>query len=144
ASRALVVSVVAVLLTILVYGLVATVVKLDDVGAWLLRRKGPQATARMARAAGRGVLAFAPYLMRGLSIAGTAAMFLVGGGLLVHGIAPLQGWVHQAFHHAAGAHASVLDAAASYLGPALIGAATGIVAGFIVYGALALLRRLRD
>jgi len=142
-TRALVVAVVAVLLTILVYGLVATVVKLDDVGAYLLRRKGQHTSARLARATGRGVLAFAPYLMRGLSIAGTAAMFLVGGGLLVHGIAPLEGWVHHAFHHAAGEHVSVLEAVSSYLGPALISAATGIVAGFIVYGALVALRRLR-
>ncbi|WP_353194098.1 DUF808 domain-containing protein [Pusillimonas noertemannii] len=142
-TRALVVAVVAVLLTILVYGLVATVVKLDDVGAYLLRRKGQHTTARLARATGRGVLAFAPYLMRGLSIAGTAAMFLVGGGLLVHGIAPLEGWVHHAFHHAAGEHVSILEAVSSYLGPALISAATGIVAGFIVYGVLVALRRLR-
>ncbi|MDX3893282.1 DUF808 domain-containing protein [Pusillimonas sp.] len=142
-SRALVVSVVAVILTIAVYGLVATVVKLDDVGSWLLRHRGETIAPRAARAAGRGVLAFAPYVMRGLSIAGTAAMFLVGGGLLIHGIAPLQGWVHHAFHHAANKHPSLLEAAASYLGPALVSVATGVVAGMVVYGVLTLLQRFR-
>ncbi|TFL10034.1 DUF808 domain-containing protein [Pusillimonas caeni] len=142
-TRALVVSVVAVILTVAVYGLVATVVKLDDVGSWLLRHRGETMAPRAARAAGRGVLAFAPYVMRGLSIAGTAAMFLVGGGLLIHGIAPLQGWVHHAFHHAANKHPSLLEAAASYLGPALVSVATGVVAGMVVYGALSLLQRLR-
>lgn len=142
-TRSLVVAVVAVVLTIAVYGLVATVVKLDDVGAHLLCRKGSGAGPRAARAVGRGVLAFAPYLMRSLSILGTAAMFLVGGGLLVHGIAPLEGWVHRAFEHAAAQHPSFLEAAASYVGPALVSAAAGMVAGFIVYGVVASVQRLR-
>ncbi len=75
---------IATLVTIGVYGLVAGIVKLDDVGQALSRR-----AHRVARAFGRGMLAFAPWLMRFLSIAGTAAMFLVGGGIVSHGVPAL-------------------------------------------------------
>ncbi len=78
------------LMTVGVYGLVAGIVKLDDVGLYLSRKEGAQA------ALGRGIVAAAPYLMKTLGIVGTAAMFLVGGGILVHGIPALehliQGW----------------------------------------------------
>ncbi len=78
------------LMTVGVYGLVAGIVKLDDVGLYLSRKSGAQA------ALGRGIVAAAPYLMKTLGIVGTAAMFLVGGGILVHGIPALehliQGW----------------------------------------------------
>ena len=68
-------------MTIGVYGLVAAIVKLDDLGAWLATRRAP-----VAAAVGRAIVASAPWLMRALSIAGTIAMFLVGGGIIVHGI----------------------------------------------------------
>ena len=71
-------------MTIGVYGLVAAIVKLDDFGLHLSRR-----AAAAARGVGDAILRAAPWLMKGLSVAGTAAMFLVGGGILVHGIAPL-------------------------------------------------------
>jgi predicted DNA repair protein MutK len=70
---------VAILMTVGVYGLVAAIVKLDDLGAALARRRSP-ALAGL----GRGIVAAAPWLMRALSIAGTAAMFFVGGGIVVH------------------------------------------------------------
>lgn len=143
ATRALVVSVVALLLTVLVYGLVAAVVKLDDVGAHLLQKRGDKFPARLARTMGRGILAFAPYLMRGLSIVGTAAMFLVGGGLLVHGIAPLQGWVHRVFEFTAHEQLTVIQAVSSVIGPAFISAIVGIVAGVVVYGLISAVQRLR-
>ena len=69
-------------MTVGVYGFVAGIVKLDDLGLWLSRRGGAAASM------GRAILAMAPWLMKGLSIAGTAAMFLVGGGILVHGLPP--------------------------------------------------------
>jgi predicted DNA repair protein MutK len=75
---------IATLVTIGVYGLVAGIVKLDDVGQAL-----SQKAHRVASAFGRGMLAFAPWLMRFLSIAGTAAMFLVGGGIVSHGVPAL-------------------------------------------------------
>ena len=72
---------VALMMTVGVYGLVAGIVRLDDLGLALALRgsKGVQAI-------GRGILAAAPCLLRGLSIVGTAAMFLVGGGIIAHGI----------------------------------------------------------
>ena len=71
---------IALLMTVGVYGLVAGIVKLDDAGLYLSRKSGGQA------ALGRGLLLFAPKLMKFLTIAGTAAMFLVGGDILAHGI----------------------------------------------------------
>ncbi len=83
-TRSIVLSIVAVLITVFVYGLVATIVKLDDVGLALSERGGSLGKL------GYGIVAAAPWLMKALSIAGTIAMFLVGGGILVHGVPALQ------------------------------------------------------
>jgi len=83
-TRVGVLTAIAVIVTVGVYGLVGGIVKLDDVGLALTQR--PRASAR---ALGRGILAFAPKLMKFLSIAGTTAMFLVGGGIVAHGIPAL-------------------------------------------------------
>jgi len=85
-----VLAVVAVMITICVYGLVAGIVKLDDGGLYLSQRE-----SAIAQKTGLGILWLAPYLMKTLSILGTIAMFLVGGGILVHGITP----VYDAIHH---------------------------------------------
>ena len=77
---------IALLMTVGVYGLVAAIVKLDDGGLYLSRQAGGGAWGRFQRGLGAGILKTAPWLMKGLSIAGTAAMFLVGGGILTHGI----------------------------------------------------------
>jgi uncharacterized protein len=73
------------LMTVGVYGLVAAIVKMDDLGQYLL-----ETGRRVGLAVGRLLLLAAPKLMKGLAVVGTAAMFLVGGGILVHGIGPLQ------------------------------------------------------
>lgn len=119
-TRLAVLAGVAIAMTVGVYGLVAAIVKLDDLGIHLSRSEGATAPARLRRALGGGILRAAPVLMRVLSIAGTAAMFLVGGGILVHGIPPLH---HLTERLAAG---SGLVAA---LGPTLVGALVGVVAG---------------
>ncbi len=80
AKQASVVTAIAVVMTVGVYGLVAGIVKLDDLGLYLLQK-----ASRSARAAGHGIMWFAPKLMKTLSIVGTAAMFMVGGGILIHG-----------------------------------------------------------
>ena len=71
---------IALVMTVGVYGLVGAIVKLDDAGLYLVRQAGPGGLARGQRALGAGILGAAPWLMRFLSVAGTAAMFLVGGG----------------------------------------------------------------
>lgn len=86
---------IALLMTVGVYGLVGGIVKLDDLGLWLHRKK-----SRAAQLFGRGLIAGTPWLMKFLSVAGTAAMFLVGGGILVHGIPVI--------HHAVEAAGSAL------------------------------------
>ena len=78
-------SVIAIGITLLVYGLVAGVVKLDDLGLKLHR-----SAAGASRAIGAGILRTAPVLMKGLSILGTAAMFMVGGSIVAHGLAPVE------------------------------------------------------
>ncbi|HET6584374.1 MAG TPA: DUF808 domain-containing protein, partial [Nannocystaceae bacterium] len=83
-TRVAVLCAIAAIMTVGVYGFVAGIVKLDDLGLALSRRK-----AALARAAGRTIVRAAPWLLKGLSIAGTIAMFLVGGGIITHGVPPL-------------------------------------------------------
>jgi len=81
ATQVMVVSLIAAVITIGVYGLVAGIVKLDDAGLYLLQRED----SALSQWFGGAILAFCPYLMKTLSVVGTAAMFLVGGGILLHG-----------------------------------------------------------
>ncbi len=113
-----VLALIAVLMTVGVYGLVAGIVKLDDLGLWLSRRAGAA-----QRALGRGILWAAPWLMKGLSVAGTVAMFLVGGGILVHGV-PAVGHALEAWAAGVGGAAGAI---ASMLGNGLIGLVAGAV-----------------
>jgi predicted DNA repair protein MutK len=122
--------VVALTMTLGVYGLVAGIVKMDDAGLWLSRRAGGG-----AQALGRGLLAAAPQLMKALSVLGTAAMFLVGGGILVHGIAPL----HHAIKHLAEGRAWLVAVVLENGANALV----GVVAGALVLGAVMAVQKLR-
>ncbi|HSH85994.1 MAG: DUF808 domain-containing protein [Methylophilus sp.] len=94
-QRIMVLSLIAVLMTIGVYGLVALIVKMDDIGLWLMQREGQSLLPQATRKFGWGLVWVVPYLMRLLSILGTAAMFLVGGGIIAHGIHPLHAWLEQ-------------------------------------------------
>lgn len=85
---------IAVGVTLGVYGLVAAIVKLDDLGMMLLADEDDDRPSAAKRRIGEWILRFAPWLMKGLSIVGTAAMFLVGGGILVHGIPPVAEMLH--------------------------------------------------
>lgn len=114
--------IVAVLITVGVYGLVAGIVKLDDLGLHLKRK-----ASSAAQAVGNGLLWLAPVLMKLLSILGTAAMFMVGGGILVHGLPFLHHWVEGLTEHAAGA-----VGAAAMIVPTLLDAVAGIVAGALL------------
>ncbi len=128
-TQVLVLSSIALVMTLGVYGFVAGIVKLDDLGLWLSRRPGAT-----SRSLGGAILRAAPWLMKTLSVVGTAAMFLVGGGILVHGITPL--------HHAIDAFVQPLGGLAALLLSALADAAVGIAAGALVLGVLTLGQRL--
>jgi predicted DNA repair protein MutK len=120
---------ISLIMTIGVYGLVAGIVKLDDLGLYL-----NQQAAAWKQAVGRGILAAAPWLMKTLSVVGTAAMFLVGGGILVHGI--------PALGHGIEAFAATLGWIGS-LASSLAGALAGLVAGAVVVVVVSLVKRLR-
>ncbi|CBV41303.2 DUF808 domain-containing protein [Halomonas elongata] len=123
------------LMTVGVYGLVAGIVKLDDLGFYLDERGGSLAVI------GRGLVNGAPYLMKLLSVVGTLAMFLVGGGILNHGV--------PALHHLARDMSEVelampgLDAIVHGLGPMLLNLLVGLVAGALVLGAVTLIQKWR-
>jgi hypothetical protein len=114
-------------MTVGVYGLVAGIVKLDDAGLYLSRSERAG-----SRALGAALLAFAPKFMKFLGVAGTAAMFLVGGGIIVHGIGPLHHLVEAASHAVQGAAGGV---AATVVGSLLQGI-VGIAAGALALGAV--------
>lgn len=124
-TRLVVLAGVGLLMTLGVYGLVAAIVKLDDAGAWLLRR----GRGGLARAVGRMLLLAAPKLMKLLTVVGTAAMFLVGGGILTHAV--------PALHHAAervAATAGGLRWGAALVVDVAAGAVAGAVALAVVHG----------
>ena len=125
-NKVAVLSGIALLMTVGVYGLVAGIVKLDDAGLYLSQRVGKGAFAAFQRYLGGGVLRAAPLLMKGLSIAGTAAMFLVGGSILSHGV--------PAVHHALDSAMTAMPSGAwrsvfSWLGPTLVDAVVGLLSG---------------
>ncbi|MEY4579404.1 MAG: hypothetical protein RL701_4107 [Pseudomonadota bacterium] len=140
-TQALVLVGISLLMTVGVYGVVAAIVKLDDVGLYLTRLRGGALIMRMARGLGVGILHAAPYLMKALSIAGTIAVFLVGGGILTHGIPP----VHHAFD-ALGARVAgvaVVGRVLHWLVPSLLQMAFGLVVGLVVLGAVLLVQKVR-
>ncbi|OJH36843.1 DUF808 domain-containing protein [Cystobacter ferrugineus] len=123
---------VAVLMTVGVYGLVGGIVKLDDAGLALSRQSGEGAWPQTVRGLGVGILKAAPLLMKFLSVAGTAAMFLVGGGILTHGIGPLHHAIEGAAH-AAGEVSGVGGLLGALVSP-LANALVGILAGALALG----------
>lgn len=129
-QQIIVVAGVAVMMTTCVYGVVAGIVKLDDAGLHYMQKTGKSFFRQLQRYIGKKLLSAAPYLMRALSIIGTAAMFMVGGGILAHGI----GFLHHNIEHIAEA-ASTLSAVGGILVvfiPMLLNALVGIVAGALV------------
>ena len=135
-TQVAVLSGIAIAMTAGVYGLVAGIVKLDDGGLSLSQAAGQGAWSGFKRWLGRGILVSAPYLMKGLSIAGTAAMFLVGGGILTHGFAAL--------HHAVEVLTGGLSATLQPVAALGLDALTGLVAGALVLGAVTVFQRLRQ
>lgn len=128
-NQTLVLVIISVAMTIGVYGLVAGIVKIDDLGLHLLKK-----TSNAAQTTGRLLLAAAPKLMKFLSVAGTIAMFLVGGGILVHGV--------PALYHSV-ADLSHLTGMFSSLTGALLNGVVGLLAGALVVAILMLFQKLR-
>ena len=120
---------ISLVMTVGVYGLVAGIVKLDDAGLYLTQKSNAA-----AQAVGRGLLVFAPWLMKALSVLGTAAMFLVGGGILLHGVPALG---HAVEHWAEGL------AFGGALVSNLAGGLAGLFAGAVLVGVLQWVRKMR-
>ncbi|WP_028022676.1 DUF808 domain-containing protein [Enterovibrio calviensis] len=123
-------------MTVGVYGLVAIIVKIDDAGLYLSQKR-----MAITQAIGRGLLAFAPILMKGLSIVGTLAMFLVGGGILTHGVHVLSEWIGDAAQETA-LIPSVGTIISAVL-PTLLNGILGLIAGIIVVGLVTLVSKLK-
>ncbi len=127
---------VAIAMTVGVYGLVAAIVKIDDLGLYLSRRAGS-----VAQAVGRLLLAAAPRLMKVLSVVGTAAMFMVGGGIIGHAFEPLHHLAQSAAHAVAGVPA--VGGLLAAVAPTAIDGVAGVVIGAVVLLAVTLVQRLR-
>lgn len=134
-TRVLTLTGIAVIMTVGVYGLVAAIVKLDDLGLFLFQRSGEGSGARLARWFGQRLIDFAPLLMKALGVIGTLAMFMVGGGILLHGI--------PALGHGVDAFAGALPAPLAAVTPTLVGVLLGLVAGGLVVAAVEGLKRAR-
>ncbi|EKO3538484.1 DUF808 domain-containing protein [Vibrio fluvialis] len=133
-TQIVVVSLIAIIMTAGVYGLVAGIVKLDDLGFYLERKsKGEGLRARL----GSALVSFAPKLMKGLTVVGTAAMFLVGGGIVVHNVPVIHHWIEPV----------LMDlpnlSLVSSLVPALLNGLIGIVAGLVIVAAMEVVHKVR-
>lgn len=120
---------IAIIMTIGVYGLVAGIVKLDDAGLALSKRTGAA-----AQSVGRAILRAAPWLMKSLSVIGTAAMFMVGGGILTHGIRAIHHFIEDSAEHTVAL--PYIGSVLAGLVPTLMDAAFGILVGGLVFAVI--------
>ncbi|MCB1689082.1 MAG: DUF808 domain-containing protein [Halioglobus sp.] len=141
-SQVLVVSIIALAMTVGVYGLVAGIVKLDDAGLFLLQRKGQGSWLKFQRWFGSCLMSFAPWLMKFLAVVGTIAMFMVGGGILVHGFHVLDAGIVALTSLLAGV--ATVGPVLAALTPTLSGIVIGIAAGAVVTGLVMSVQRLRN
>ncbi len=140
-ERVLVLVAIALLVNVVVYGLVGGIVKLDDAGIHLSNTEGDDGGAQFKRRFGRGIIVAAPYLMKTLGIVGTVAMFLVGGGIIVHGVGPIHHWlehlVHELEHHGGA------QAVAAWLLPIGVNLGVGLACGLVLVGIWTLINKIR-
>ena len=129
-NQVLILAGIAILVTIGVYGIVAAIVKIDDLGYWLNEK-----SSAVAQGIGRFLLAFAPWLMKILTVVGTLAMFLVGGGIIVHGLTPLHHLIETITGGMSGLVASLLSNGVNLV--------LGFIVGSIVLLAVNLIAKLR-
>jgi predicted DNA repair protein MutK len=139
-TRLAVLAGISALMTVGVYGFVAGIVKIDDAGIYLNGKSGDGGFTQMQRGLGKLLLLGAPVLMKLLSIAGTAAMFLVGGGILTHGIPA----VHHAIEHVATQTKELPGGEVlSVIVPLVGDGITGVIAGALALGAVTVFQRVR-
>lgn len=139
-TQAIALALVGIAITIGVYGLVAAIVKMDDIGLHLARREG-----QAARAIGRGLVKAMPLVLRVLAVVGTAAMVWVGGGIIVHGmeefgLTTLPNLIHDTAHHV-GEAMPVAGGAMAWIIGAIGSAIVGLIVGAIIVGVLHLIPR---
>ncbi|WP_421527002.1 DUF808 domain-containing protein [Pseudomonas brenneri] len=127
-QQVIVLSGIALVMTVGVYGLVAGIVKLDDLGLWMAQKPG-----QLVRDIGNGLLRTAPYMMKSLSVIGTAAMFMVGGGILTHGVPAVHHWIEGVSQSVGGI---------SWLMPTLLNAVAGVIAGAVVLAVVSVVSKL--
>jgi len=135
-------AVIGIVMTIGVYGLVAAIVKMDDAGLYLSQRQGESSFTRFNRKLGFGLLSAAPVLMKSLTIIGTAAMFMVGGGILTHGLH----WVGEQIHHAEQfvETFALVGPVLGLLTPSILNALFGIAAGAVAVLVMTGFQKLRS
>jgi hypothetical protein len=142
-ARAVILTMVAVAITALVYGVVAVIVKMDDVGLYLAERESP-----VSQRVGRALVRSMPVVLRALSTIGIAAMLWVGGHILLVGLGEIGWhWLHDAVHHAEEAVAGLLPAvggALAWLTNTLASALLGLAVGALVVAVVHLVRRNRE
>jgi predicted DNA repair protein MutK len=132
-QQASVVAIVAIVMTVGVYGLVACIVKLDDLGLYLMLKKGKSVYRQIQRKLGKYLLAFAPKLMRTLSVVGTLAMFMVGGSIIGHGI--------PAIHHWSETMTELLPSVA-FIASIVVDALVGLIVGAVCLGLITLTNKI--
>ena len=137
-TQVIVVSLLALGITFGVYGLVAGIVKLDDVGLYMLKKSVSGSFNDLQRLVGRSLLIIAPLLMKFLSIVGTAAMFLVGGGILVHSI----GIIHHVTDSLMSVMGVPLEGIVAALVPVLVEGTVGLIAGALVLAIVTLVAKV--
>ena len=130
-TQVTVLSLLAIAFTVGVYGFVAAIVKIDDVGLHFIQTATASAFGKIKKTIGQGLLVFAPFLMKTLSFVGTIAMFMVGGGILMHGIPGAEQTVH---HFSENTHLPLLSA----LLPTLAGAFIGLISGGLLVALMTL------
>ncbi|MFA5677124.1 MAG: DUF808 domain-containing protein [Pseudomonas sp.] len=128
-TQVLVLSAIALAVTVGVYGLVAGIVKIDDAGLVLVGRD-----SAVAQKIGHGLLWLAPWLMKTLSVVGTAAMFMVGGGILTHGFHAVGHWIENTAEHTV--DLPWIGAILGGLLPTLMSAVAGILAGALIFAVI--------
>ena len=131
---------IAIIMTVGVYGFVGLIVKLDDIGLYLKQKQGSQALHWLRQLVGNGLLSFAPRLMKSLTVIGTIAMFLVGGGILTHQIPLAHHWIEEVTMSAGGfaGIGGVLEA----ILPSLLNIIAGVVAGALVLVSVGALQKV--